>query len=136
MRLHLAELESGGTTYPAMSAEATYSIDAADGRLVINRAGSFQMRLEAADQSEQNGVSGRQQALAVAVRRSLNRALPEQLTWPPRPAPAPAVSTDAKSVTVAGHPPDEQSDSPLEHLRVLGASVVDGWLQLTLDRRQ
>ena len=114
LRFHVAEFESGGVRYPAMTAAAAYKCHVDADHLALVREGGFRMKLIADEPSSASGASGRQQTLQVAVRRFFNRALPERIAWPGPDSPA------------------NQLPLLLPNLQVKAVSVSEGWLQLGL----
>ncbi len=125
LRFHVLGLESAGVRYPAMTAEAVFTPLLESGQLHFIRDGGFRTQLVAEELSDQNILSGRQQALGVGLRRSFNRALPERISWSSEGPDQPSRKPTSGGVPLA----------PPAGMRVTAVSIAEGWLQLALTNK-
>ncbi|MEX0937841.1 MAG: hypothetical protein WDZ59_08260 [Pirellulales bacterium] len=88
-RLYITKFDAGDVQYPAMTVDLAYRPEERDGEVVFVRQGRLRVSPLTREGDNAPTISGRQQALRLAVQRRLERLLPDELRWSEASVPLP-----------------------------------------------
>ncbi len=111
--LYFTSFEDRGSSFPALTVEVNYAVEARDGDLVLVRQGKPSVTPTASPDGERKPLTGRQRTLRTIAQRQFEQVLSEEIVW-------------------SGMAMPVSSKSSAPKLRVYKAQASGGWLQVAL----